>query len=93
MMGLNLATGGDTGYINVPFTGTVAPNAGATQVYRFAVNPAGTPAGRPSGNFPTVNGRARLARVHGQPGPPGHLGSWYYEPLADGARTLSARTT
>jgi hypothetical protein len=58
---LNLSTGADTGYINVPVTGSVASNAGPVQVYRFAVNPAGTRLVG-VGNFTTVGG-ASHARV------------------------------
>ena len=58
---LNLATGADTGYINVPITGSVAANAGPVEVYRFAVNPAGTRLVG-VGNFTTVGGEPH-ARV------------------------------
>ena len=54
---LNLTTGADTGYIAVPVAGTVASNAGAVQVYRFAVNPAGTRLVG-VGNFTTVGGQS-----------------------------------
>ena len=52
---LNLTTGADTGYIAVPVTGSVASNAGAVEVYRFAVNRAGTKLVG-VGNFTTVGG-------------------------------------
>ena len=52
---VNLATGADTGYLSVPVTGTVASNAGPTEVYRFAVNPAGTRLVG-VGNFTSVGG-------------------------------------
>jgi hypothetical protein len=39
---LNLTTGADTGYINVPITSSLGPDAGPVEVYRFAVDPAGT---------------------------------------------------
>jgi hypothetical protein len=58
---LNLSTGADTGYIAVPVTGSVASNAGPVQVYRFAVNPAGTKLVG-VGNFTTVGG-ASHARI------------------------------
>jgi hypothetical protein len=58
---LNLTTGADTGYINIPVTGSVAANAGPVQVYRFAVNPAGTRLVG-VGNFTTVGGGSH-ARV------------------------------
>ena len=58
---LNLTSGADTGYIAVPVTGSVASNAGPVEVYRFAVNPAGTKLVG-VGNFTTVGG-ASHARV------------------------------
>ena len=66
---LNLATGADTGYINIPITGSVAANAGAVEVYRFAVNPAGTRLVG-IGNFTTVGGAAARAGVHARPSAP-----------------------
>ena len=55
---LNLASGANTGYINVGISGSVADNAGPTEVYRFAVNPAGTRLVG-VGNFTTVGGQTR----------------------------------
>jgi len=55
---VNLTTGADTGYINVPVTGSVADNAGPTEVYRFAVDPAGTRLVG-IGNFTSVGGQSR----------------------------------
>ena len=55
---VNLATGADTGYINIPFSGSVADNAGPTEVYRFAVDPAGTRLVG-VGNFTSVGGQTR----------------------------------
>jgi hypothetical protein len=52
---VRLTTGADTGYIAVPVTGTVASNAGPTEVYRFAVDPAGTRLVG-VGNFTSVGG-------------------------------------
>jgi hypothetical protein len=57
ILALNPATGADTGYINVPIAGSVAANAGAVEVYRFAVNPGGTRLVG-VGNFTTVGGAA-----------------------------------
>ncbi len=58
LMALNPSTGADTGYINLPITGTVASNAGSTEVYKFAVNPAGTRLVG-LGNFTSVGGQDR----------------------------------
>jgi Domain of unknown function (DUF5122) beta-propeller len=55
---LDPATGADTGYINLGLSGSVASNAGATNVYRFAVNPAGNRLVA-IGNFTTVAGQPR----------------------------------
>jgi hypothetical protein len=57
IVALNLTTGADTGYIAVPVAGTVASNAGPVQVYRFAVDPAGTRLVG-VGNFTTVGGQS-----------------------------------
>ncbi len=51
-------TGVDTGYVNLQISGSVASNAGATEVYRFAVNPAGNRLVG-IGNFTTVGGQSR----------------------------------
>ncbi|HST64592.1 MAG TPA: hypothetical protein VLM05_05335, partial [Mycobacteriales bacterium] len=55
---LRLATGANTGYLNLAVRGSVARNAGPTQVYRFAVNRAGTRLVG-VGNFTSVGGKAR----------------------------------
>jgi hypothetical protein len=39
LLALNPTTGADTGYINLGISGSVAPNAGPSRIYRFAVNP------------------------------------------------------
>jgi hypothetical protein len=58
LQAVNLTTGADTGYINIPFSGSVADNAGPTEVYRFAVDPAGTRLVG-VGNFTSVGGQTR----------------------------------
>src|SRR6185503_13610946 len=58
LLALNLATGADTGYLHIPITGTLAANAGATDIYRFAVNRARTRLVA-IGNFTTVGGHQR----------------------------------
>lgn len=55
---LNPGTGAVDGYLNVSITGTTASNAGPTNVYRFAVNPAGTRLVM-IGNFTAVGGHKR----------------------------------
>jgi hypothetical protein len=77
---LNLATGADTGYINIPVTGSVASNAGPVQVYRFAVNPAATRLVA-VGNFTTVGG-ASHARVFmlNLDTTPATVSAWRYAP-------------
>ena len=55
---LNPTTGADTGYIALGITGSVASNTGATRIYRFAVNPAGTRLVA-IGNFTSVAGQPR----------------------------------
>jgi hypothetical protein len=58
LQAVDLATGANTGYINIPISGSVASNAGATEVYRFAVDPAGTRLVG-VGNFTSVGGQTR----------------------------------
>jgi hypothetical protein len=55
---VNPTTGANTNFINIPITGSVASNAGSVEVYRFAVNPAGTRLVA-VGNFTTVGGQSR----------------------------------
>jgi hypothetical protein len=55
---LDPATGRDTGYVNLGISGSLAFNAGPVQVYKFAVNPAGTRLVG-IGNFTTVSGQSR----------------------------------
>jgi hypothetical protein len=78
---VNLTTGADTGYINVPIAGTVASNAGATEVYRFAINPAGTRLVG-VGNFTSVGGathfRAFMLNLNATSAA---VSTWNYPPL------------
>jgi hypothetical protein len=55
---LNPRTGADTGYVDLGLSGSVASNAGATRIYRFAVNPAGNRLVA-IGNFTSVAGQPR----------------------------------
>jgi hypothetical protein len=77
---LNLATGANTGYINVAITGTVASNAGPTQVYRIAVNPAGTRLVG-VGNFTSVGGQTRWRAFMLDLGATATVNAWWYPPL------------
>ncbi|HET9558098.1 MAG TPA: hypothetical protein VFS70_13235, partial [Actinomycetota bacterium] len=52
---VNPATGANTGYLNLSISGSVTANAGPVEVYRFAVNPAGTRLVA-VGNFTSVGG-------------------------------------
>lgn len=86
LLALDPATGADTGYINLSITGSVATNAGATDVYRFAVNPQGTRLVA-IGNFTAVNGQARSRAFMLDLGATAAtLSSWYYQPLQNNCR-------
>jgi len=74
-------TGRDTGYLNLGITGTVASNAGPTQVYRFAVDPQGAHLVA-IGNFTTVAGQGRSRAFMATLGSTaGTLNAWSYQPL------------
>ena len=78
---LDPVTGADTGYIDLPITGRVADNAGATKVYRFTINPAGNRLVA-LGNFTAVNGATRWQAFMLDLGPTSAtLNPWYYQPL------------
>jgi hypothetical protein len=78
---LNLASGANTGYINLGISGTVADNAGAVEVYRFAVNPAGTRLVG-VGNFTTVGGQSRWRAFMVDLGSSSAtVDAWHYDPL------------
>lgn len=75
------STGADTGYLNLGISGTTASNAGATDVYRFAVNQAATKLVA-IGNFTSVAGAVRHRAFMVDLGPTsGTLAPWYYAPL------------
>jgi hypothetical protein len=79
---VNLATGADTGYINAGVSGTVASNAGAVEVYRFAVDPAGTRLVG-VGNFTTVGGASHFrAFMLNLGATSATVSTWNYPPLA-----------
>jgi hypothetical protein len=73
---LNPATGADTGYINLGLSGSVASNAGATDVYRFAVSPAGDRLVA-IGNFTTVAGEPRRHAFMVRLGSSATLSPWH----------------
>jgi hypothetical protein len=77
---LNLASGANTGYVNVGISGTVAGNAGPTEVYRFAVDPAGTRLVG-VGNFTTVGGQTRWRAFMLTLGATATVNPWWYPPL------------
>ncbi|MBA2532891.1 MAG: delta-60 repeat domain-containing protein [Nocardioidaceae bacterium] len=89
LMALNPTTGADTGFINVPITGSVAANAGSTDIYRFAVNPAGDRLVA-LGNFTSVAGQTRYRAFMLTLGPTAAtLNPWYYQPLENMCRAVS----
>jgi hypothetical protein len=77
---LNMATGANTGYLNLSISGSVTSNAGPVQVYRFAVNPAGTRLVA-VGNFTSVAGQTRYRAFMLTLGATASLNPWYYPPL------------
>jgi hypothetical protein len=77
---VNPATGANTNYINIPISGTVADNAGPTEVYRFAVNPAGDRLVG-VGNFTSVGGSPRYRAFMLTLGTSATLNAWNYPPL------------
>jgi hypothetical protein len=77
---LNPATGANTGYLNIGISGSVADNAGPVEVYRFAVNPAGTRLAA-VGNFTTVGGQSRWRAFMLTLGTTATVNAWNYPPL------------
>jgi hypothetical protein len=77
---LNPATGANTGYLNLAITGSVTTNAGPVEVYRFAVNPAGTRLVA-VGNFTSVGGQTRYRAFMLTLGATATVNAWYYPPL------------
>jgi hypothetical protein len=78
---LNRDTGANTGYLNLSISGSVTSNAGPVEVYRFAVNPAGTRLVA-VGNFTSVGGQTRYrAFMLSLGATSGTLNAWYYPPL------------
>jgi hypothetical protein len=86
---VNPATGANTNYINLPISGSVADNAGPVEVYRFAINPAGTRLVG-VGNFTSVGGQSRWRAFMVNLGATSAtLNPWYYTPLQNLCRSTS----
>jgi hypothetical protein len=92
LVALNPDTGRDTGYIDIPITGSVKVNgAGPIEVDRIAVNPAGTRLVA-IGNFTTVGGAFReRAFMLNLDATSASLSQWYYAPLTNDCRASSLR--
>ena len=89
LVALDPATGANTGYINIPITGTVSSQAGATDIYRFAVDPSATRLVA-IGNFTTVGGTAKSrAFMLNLGATSATLNPWYYQPLTRMCRAAS----
>jgi Domain of unknown function (DUF5122) beta-propeller len=73
---LDPATGADTGYLNLGISGSVASNAGAINIYRFAVNPAGNRLVA-IGNFTTVAAQPRRQAFMLRLEPTATLSPWH----------------
>ncbi len=81
ILAVNPTSGANTGYINVAVTGSVASNAGPVEVYRFAVNPAGTRLVG-VGNFTTVGGATHYRAFMLDLGSTAaSVSAWRYTPL------------
>jgi hypothetical protein len=94
LVALDPANGGNTGYVNLGISGSVKVNgAGPTEVYRIAINPAGTRLVA-IGNFTTAGGQSRYrAFMADLGGASATLDPWYYQPLVNNcsASTLRAQ--
>jgi hypothetical protein len=81
LIALDPRTGKNTGYVTLPIEGTVASNAGATDVYRFAVSPDETRLVA-VGNFTSVAGQERWrAFMLNLGSKSATLNPWWYPPL------------
>ncbi len=92
LVALDPATGRDTGYINLPITGSVKVNgAGPVSVYRIAVSPDGSRLVA-IGNFTTVGTASRARAFMLDLGASSAtVASWYYGPLVNNCRANSLR--
>jgi len=81
LVALDPVTGRNTGYLDLPITGKVPNSSGDTNVYKFAVNPAGTRLVG-VGNFTAVDGLNRQRGFMLDLGETeATLSDWYYKPL------------
>jgi hypothetical protein len=86
---VDLASGVNTNYINISITGSVASNAGPTEVYRFAVNPQGTRLVG-IGNFTSVGGQTRFRTFMLTLGTSSaSVNAWDYVPLRKPCRSTT----
>jgi hypothetical protein len=76
LLALDPTTGANTGYLSLGITGSVASNAGATRVYRFAVNPA-LDRLVAIGNFTSVAGQPRRHAFMVRLGSSATLSPWH----------------
>ena len=92
LVALDPATGDNTGYIGLDISGSVKVNgAGPTEVWRIAVNPAGTRLVG-IGNFTTVGGQSRARAFMLDLGAgSATVNPWYYQPLVNNCRANSLR--
>ncbi len=82
LMALNPATGRNTGYIQLPIQDKIPGAWGGVAVYQVAVNPAGTQLVA-TGNFQTVDGRARTRFfMVDLKDSAATLSPWYYDAFA-----------
>ncbi|MBA2638859.1 MAG: delta-60 repeat domain-containing protein [Nocardioidaceae bacterium] len=90
LVALNPDTGRNTGYIDIAIDGKVPLSTSKTEVYRFAVNPAGTRLVG-VGNFTSVGGqdRSRAFMLNLDAGA-ATLSPWYYPPLRDKCESNTA---
>ncbi len=80
---LNPNTGRNTGYISHDIATALTGSSGGVNVFKFAVNPAGTRLVA-VGNFTTVDGQARSRAFMLDLGETSStLSSWYYQPLLE----------
>lgn len=82
LVALDLATGADTGYVDLGIAGAVPNQSGPTSVFNFSVDPAGEHLVA-VGNFATVSGSNRLRTFMADlDDDRARVSPWYYAPLA-----------
>jgi Domain of unknown function (DUF5122) beta-propeller len=87
LIALRPDTGRATGYIKVSIDGQIPDSSGRTNVFRFAVSPAGDRLVA-IGNFTQVKGKHRVRAFMLQLRPSkAHLSRWWYPPLSRKCRT------